>query len=141
MTSTFLSKVVLVTGASSGIGREVAVHFARLGAHLSICGRNAAALAETVAQLERQRSEPGQRFHQSVVDVTVEADVERLVKETLAAFNGQLDVLVNNAGILEMGSIESTDLAQYDRVMNTNVRSIYQLMMLTVPSLIASKGK
>lgn len=139
MTS-FLSKVVLITGASSGIGRETALHFARLGAHLSICGRNAAALAETVSQCEGQKKDQGQRFHQYIVDVTVEADVERLVKETLAAFNGQLDVLVNNAGVLEMGSIENTDLAQYDRVMNTNVRSIYHLMMLTVPSLIASKG-
>lgn len=53
---------------------------------------------------------------------------------------GQLDVLINNAGILETGTIETTSLEQYDRVMATNVRSIYHLTMLAVPHLIASKG-
>merc|ERR1719431_1044567 len=53
---------------------------------------------------------------------------------------GQVDVLVNNAGVLEMGSIENTSLDQYDRVMNVNVRAVYNLMMLAVPHLEKSKG-
>jgi len=53
---------------------------------------------------------------------------------------GRLDVLVNNAGILEMGTIETSTLEQYDRVFNTNVRSIYNLTQLAVPHLIKSKG-
>ena len=52
----------------------------------------------------------------------------------------QLDILVNNAGILESGSIETTSLAQYDRVTGINVRSIYHLTSLAVPHLIKTKG-
>ena len=53
---------------------------------------------------------------------------------------GSLDILVNNAGILEMGTIENTSLDQYDRIMNTNVRAIYQLTMLAVPHLVKTQG-
>lgn len=51
-----------------------------------------------------------------------------------------MDVLINNAGILETGSIENTNMEQFDRVMNTNIRSIFHLTMLAVPHLIATKG-
>ena len=54
---------------------------------------------------------------------------------------GSLDILVNNAGILEMGTIENTSLEQYDRIMNTNVRAIYQLTMLAVPHLVKTQGE
>jgi len=53
---------------------------------------------------------------------------------------GRIDILVNNAGILEMGNIENASLEQYDRLMNTNVRSIYHLTMLATPYLIETKG-
>ena len=53
---------------------------------------------------------------------------------------GSLDILVNNAGILEMGTIENSSLEQYDKIMNTNVRAIYQLTMLAVPHLIKTQG-
>ncbi|KAJ8937784.1 hypothetical protein NQ318_012264 [Aromia moschata] len=92
----FAGKVVLITGASSGIGAATAKCFAGLGATLALAGRN----------------------------------LENLKK----------NILVNNAGILETGSIEATNLEQYDRVMNTNVRAIYQLTTLAVPHLIKTKG-
>merc|ERR1712179_333542 len=68
-----------------------------------------------------------------------EDDTSKLVDKTVAEF-GKLDILVNNAGILEMGTIENTSLEQYDRIMNTNVRAIYQLTMLAVPHLIKTQG-
>ncbi|XP_030562525.1 uncharacterized protein LOC115763888 [Drosophila novamexicana] len=68
-----------------------------------------------------------------------EADVERIVPATLAK-HGRIDVLVNNADILERGTIETTSLAQFDRVMNTNVRALYQLTMLATPELVKTKG-
>lgn len=61
------------------------------------------------------------------------------MKETIDKY-GKLDILVNNAGIIETGTIETTSLEQYDRVMNTNIRSMYQLTMLATPHLIQSKG-
>lgn len=62
-----------------------------------------------------------------------------MLESTLKHF-GKLDVLVNNAGIIETGSIEQTDVAQYDRVFNANVRSVYHLTNLAVPHLVATKG-
>jgi NAD(P)-dependent dehydrogenase (short-subunit alcohol dehydrogenase family) len=62
-----------------------------------------------------------------------------LVERTVERF-GRLDILVNNAGVLEFGSIETTSLEQYDRVMNVNVRAIYHLTMLAVPHLVKTQG-
>ncbi|KAK2160402.1 hypothetical protein LSH36_134g05084 [Paralvinella palmiformis] len=77
--------------------------------------------------------------HYVVGDVTKEVDNIRLMESTLNKY-GQLDILVNNAGIIQTGSIENTSLAQYDHIMNTNVRSIYHITMLSVPHLVKTKG-
>ena len=71
--------------------------------------------------------------------MTNEKDTKNILDSTVSHF-GRLDVLVNNAGILEMGTIETSSLEQYDRVFNTNVRSIYHLTQLAVPHLLKSKG-
>lgn len=133
----FSGKVVLVTGASSGIGAATAKLFASLGASLSLTGRNNENLkkiADECAALENA-SKP------FVIqgELTNENDTKRIVNSTVEHF-GRLDVLVNNAGILETGSIENTSVDQYDRVMNVNVRSIYDLTILAVPYLIKTKG-
>ena len=72
-------------------------------------------------------------------DLTKESDTATLVEKTIKEF-GRLDILVNNAGVLEMGTIENSSLEQYDRVMNVNMRSVYQLTMLATPELIKTKG-
>ncbi|KAJ3604468.1 hypothetical protein NHX12_029208 [Muraenolepis orangiensis] len=117
-------KVALITGASSGIGAGTSVLFARLGALLALSGRDLDNLSSPLLV-------PG--------DLTEEESVKKAVEQTVAHF-GRLDVLVNSAGILAMGSIETADLAQYDRVMNVNVRSVYRLTQLCVPHLIKTKG-
>lgn len=73
-------------------------------------------------------------------DITNESDTKKILEETVKHYDGKLDVLVNNAGIIETGTIENTSLEQFDRVMNTNIRSIYHLTMLAVPYLIKSQG-
>lgn len=130
----FAGKVVIVTGASSGIGAATAVFLSRLGAKLSLTGRN-------VENLEKVNSDCKKSTPTFVVpaDLNKESDIEKVVKSTVDHY-GQIDVLVNNAGIIETGTIETTTLAQYDRLMNTNVRSIYYLTMLAVPHLIKTKG-
>ncbi|XP_050436742.1 3-oxoacyl-[acyl-carrier-protein] reductase FabG-like [Adelges cooleyi] len=130
------SKIVLITGASSGIGAATALHFSKLGAKLALTGRNAVNLQNVADRCEGVSS--SKPFVISG-DLTNETDTKNIMDRTLAHYN-RLDVLVNNAGMLETGSIENTSLDQYDRVMNTNVRSIYQLTMLAVPHLIRSKG-
>lgn len=72
-------------------------------------------------------------------DLTNENETKNIIDSTVKHF-GKLDVLVNSAGIIETGSIETTDLQQYDRVFNANVRSVYHLTQLAVPHLVATKG-
>jgi len=129
----FAGKVVLITGASSGIGAATAVHLAQLGASLSISGRNKDNLNKVAEQC-------GQSKPFIVTgELTNETDVKNIIDSTIKHY-GKLDVLINNAGILEAGSIESTSLEQYDKVFNVNVRSVYQLTALAVPHLIKTKG-
>ncbi|XP_060862693.1 glucose 1-dehydrogenase-like isoform X2 [Metopolophium dirhodum] len=132
----FHSKIVLITGASSGIGAATAIHFSKLGAKLALTGRNLVNLQNVADQCEKSCS-----LKPFVItgDLTNEDDTKKILDSTISHYN-QLDVLVNNAGILENGSIESTSLDQYDRVMNANVRSIYHLTMLAVPHLVKTKA-
>lgn len=129
----FAGKVVLITGASSGIGAATAVHLAQLGASLSISGRNKDNLNKVAEQCGKSKP--------FIVtgELTNETDVKNIIDLTVKHY-GKLDVLINNAGILESGSIESTSLEQYDNVFNVNVRSVYQLTALAVPHLIKTKG-
>uniref|UniRef100_A0A069DY41 Dehydrogenase n=1 Tax=Panstrongylus megistus TaxID=65343 RepID=A0A069DY41_9HEMI len=134
----FCGKIVLITGASSGIGASTALAFARLGASLALTGRNNINL-ENVAEKCKGVSSNGEKPFTVVGDLTKEEDTKRIFEETVKRYK-KLDVLVNNAGIIETGSIENTSLEQFDRMFNTNVRSIYHLTMLAVPYLIKSKG-
>lgn len=129
-----VGKVVLVTGASSGIGAATAVFLSKLGAQLSLTGRNAENLQKVCNNCDKSAA-----TFATPADLTKEADIEKIVKNTIDHY-GKLDVLINNAGIIETGTIENTTLAQYDRLMNTNVRSIYYLTMLAVPHLVKTKG-
>ncbi|XP_041926515.1 3-oxoacyl-[acyl-carrier-protein] reductase FabG [Alosa pseudoharengus] len=129
-------KVTLITGASSGIGAATAILFAKLGARLALNGRD----VENLKKIAEQCTSCGAIQPLLVPgDLTDEETVSKTVDQTLAHF-GRLDVLVNSAGILAMGSIETTDLAQYDKVMNVNVRSVYHLTHLCVPHLIKTQG-
>ena len=128
----FKGKVVLITGASSGIGAGTAEYLAKLGASLVLTGRNEENLKKVADKCS------GKAF-MVLADVTKDEDREKIIEKTIERF-GKLDVLVNNAGILENGSIENTSLEQYDRVMDTNVRSVYHLTMLATPHLIKTKG-
>lgn len=130
----FTGKVILITGASSGIGAATAKHFAGLGATLALAGRNLENLKQVASNCST-KSIP----LLLTGELTNEKDNQSIIEKTVEHF-GKLDVLVNNAGIIETGSIENTSLEQYDRIMNTNMRSIYQLTMLAVPHLIQTKG-
>uniref|UniRef100_A0A8C6WTA9 Zgc:101858 n=1 Tax=Neogobius melanostomus TaxID=47308 RepID=A0A8C6WTA9_9GOBI len=134
--SSLKGKVALITGASSGIGAGTSILFAKLGALLALNGRDLENLNKVAQQCKDCGAEEPLLVHG---DLTDEKTVTKTVEDTIAHF-GRLDVLVNSAGILAMGSIETTNLAQYDKVMNINVRSVYHLTQLCVPHLIKSKG-
>ncbi|CAG4987614.1 unnamed protein product [Colias eurytheme] len=132
----FKDKVVLITGASSGIGAAIAIYMSNLSAKLVLIGRNEKNLKAVAQQCEKSK---GIKALPVIADVSKEADVERIVKETINHF-GQLDVLVNNAGATDNGGIRETSLEKYDRIMSINVRGVLHLTMLAVPHLIKTKG-
>ncbi|KAJ6644165.1 Glucose 1-dehydrogenase [Pseudolycoriella hygida] len=127
-------KVVLITGASSGIGADAARHLAKLGAKVSLVGRNQKRLNEVAEKIINDGSPTPLSI---AADVTQES--QRIVDETINHF-GQLDVLINNAGIFISDSLDAFDINEYDRVMNINLRSVVCLTHLAVPHLEKTKG-
>lgn len=133
----FVDKVILITGASSGIGAGTAEFLASKGAWLVLVGRNVENLKNVAAKCTPTHGAPEPL--QIIADVTDETDAKRIIDTTIEKFQ-KLNVLVNNAGILKRGTIENSTLADYDTVMNVNVRSIFHLTQLATPHLIATKG-
>jgi len=131
-------KVALITGASSGIGAATAALFASLGAQLCLAGRNQTNLNRVADECMRLSS-AGERPLVVTGDMTIESHVKALVDSTIEKF-GALSVLVNNAGIMTYDTFEDTSLELFDRVMNANVRSVFQLTTLCVPHLVRAKG-
>ena len=129
-------KVAIVTGAGRGIGRAIARRFAAAGARVVAAGRTAADGEETVALIARAGGEA--RFIPT--DVSQDAAVRALVAETVRAY-GRLDVLVNNAGISGPGKpLDETSEAEWDRVIDTNLKGCYLGMRYAIPHLRAAGG-
>ena len=125
-------KRVLVTGAGSGIGRALAVEAARLGMAVAMCGRRPDALSETAGLLGK-----GSGAMVLPADVTSAAD-RRRIAEWIGASWGHLDVLVNNAGIVQGGSLEASDDASIERMFQTNVMAPMSLTRELMPMLAAA---
>lgn len=124
-------KVAIVTGASRGIGRSIAELFAREGASVVICGRK----QESLDQVARELSGLAGRILPIACHVGRLEDLERLVDRTTREF-GQIDILVNNAGtnIAQGPALEMTD-AQFDKMIEVNLKSAYRLTRLVAPGM------
>jgi NAD(P)-dependent dehydrogenase (short-subunit alcohol dehydrogenase family) len=125
----FNGKVAIVTGATSGIGMATARKFTEQGGEVAAAGRKKDVLAKIAA--------PSIRTY--AVDLLNEPETAAFVQNVLNDF-GRIDVLVNAAGIIASGTIENTTLSDYDLMMNINVRSVFQLTQLALPSIIERKG-
>lgn len=130
----FQDKVVLITGGSSGIGADAAKHFAKLGASVAIVGRNESRLNRVAVEI---KTLSGRQPLAIIADVT--KDDERIINETIGHFN-RIDILINSVGIVEQGSLENLTFDSFDRVLDTNLRSIVKLTQLAVPHLEKTKG-
>lgn len=125
----FDGKVAIVTGATSGIGMTTARKFAEQGGKVAAAGRKKEVLSKIT----------GPNIKTYAVDLLNERDTAAFVQRVREDFGG-IDVLVNAAGIIANGTIENTSLADYDLMMNINVRSLFQLTQLALPSIIERKG-
>jgi NAD(P)-dependent dehydrogenase (short-subunit alcohol dehydrogenase family) len=126
---------VIVTGASSGIGRAAALRFGRAGAAVLAVGRDGAALADVATAVKGE----GGTCSTLTVDVTDAAAPSRIVEVALGQMGG-LTTLVNAAGIIGNGSIETTTDEEWDAMMDINARAPFRLMRAAMPPLIRSKG-
>jgi NAD(P)-dependent dehydrogenase (short-subunit alcohol dehydrogenase family) len=126
---------VIVTGASSGIGRATALRFAQDGASVLLVGRADRALADVAAAVDRA----GGRSATLAVDVTAADAPTRIVDAAVRHF-GSVTTLVNAAGIIGSGTIETTTDEQWDVMLDINSRAPFRLMRAAVPALVASRG-
>jgi len=113
-------KVAIVTGAASGIGRASALAFAREGASVMLADRSKEEGEKAAAEINSLGLDAG--FMQT--DVANEADIQRLVAETVTRWGG-IDILFNNAGVLLVKSVDEMTEAEWDRVMNVNVKAAF----------------
>ena len=123
--------VALVTGASRGIGRAIAHRLATLGAAVAICGRDRAALEDSSKSLQKL----GTRCFSQVADVTHVEQVSALVASTESAL-GPVQILVNNAGTGLFGPAHEKSEADWDRVLNGNLKSVFLVSRAVIPSMI-----
>src|SRR5260370_4427072 len=125
------NKTALVTGGSRGIGRAIAMKLAELGAGVAICGRDSSKLRATADAL---RGLTQGTFWQTA-DVTRADEVEKLVSAAEAKL-GPIGILVNNAGIGLFGPAHERSEEEWDRVLSTNLKSVFLVSRAVVPSMI-----
>ena len=124
-------KKAVVTGGGSGIGKAIAKLFAQQGAFVHVIDLNDAACADVVREIR----EEGGQVAAHAVDVTRQAEVGACMSEI-----GPFGILVNNAGIAHIGKADNTDEADFDRVMNVNVKGVYNCLHEAIPQLRANGG-
>jgi NAD(P)-dependent dehydrogenase (short-subunit alcohol dehydrogenase family) len=127
-------RVALVTGASRGLGRAIAVALAEAGADVVVTARSEDAIAETAAAIKRL----GRRALAVPCDVHNQASVAALVDQALAGF-GQIDVLLNNAGGGDMKPLVEMSEDEWLRIMDLNVNSTFRLCRAVGPQMIARR--
>jgi citronellol/citronellal dehydrogenase len=137
------NQVAVVTGASRGIGRAIAIEFARAGADVVVTARSSetkpSQLPGTIEETAREVEAEGRHALAIATDVTKEEQVQHLAERTLAEF-GRCDILVNNAGISSPAPFHETPLKRWDLVMNVNLRAPVLCMQAFLPGMLERKN-
>ncbi len=126
------NKVIVITGASSGIGEGAARLLAQRGAHVVVGARRTARLAVLVDEITKAGGSA--RFH--AVDVTDRASVEGLVAAAADKF-GKIDVLVNNAGVMPLSALNALKVDEWDRMIDVNIRGVLHGIAAALPRMEA----
>jgi NAD(P)-dependent dehydrogenase (short-subunit alcohol dehydrogenase family) len=133
--NSFAGKVVLVTGGTSGIGRETAIAFARAGAKVVLTGRREKEGAEVVRQIDKLGGQAA--FVRA--DVAKDGDVKAMVKFTVDKF-GKIDIAFNNAGVEWTGPLDQASEAEYRRIFDINVWGVLNSMRHEIPVMLKNGG-
>ena len=131
----FRGKVALITGGSRGLGLEIARQFCKQGGRVAILARDPEELARAKSDLDRFKTE----ILTVQCDLLEGAQIQSAVQQTLARF-GKIDVLINNAGIIQIGPLEHMRLEDFDRAMRLHFWAPFVLQMLIVPQMRANGG-
>lgn len=132
----FKNKVIIVTGASSGIGKACAEEFAKRGANLVLAARQYVTLCEITADLEKRY---GIKAIALQTDVSKEEDCKTLVKQVLITF-GKIDILVNNAGLSMRALFNELDLSVLKNLMDVNFWGTVYCTKYALPEILKTKG-
>lgn len=133
------AKKALITGGTAGIGREIAIAFARQGADVAIFGTNEERSSAVLSDLENVRLTPEQRFASFIVNVSEKTGVENTIQQLLNDWE-QIDILVNNAGITRDGLLMRMKEEDWDEVIDVNLKSVYNTCQALVRPMIKAKG-
>lgn len=130
------NKVALITGGARGIGKAVALAYAREGAKLAICARTAAEIDQTVAELRALRAEA----EGWTCDVSEEDSAKAFIAKAFQKF-GRIDVLVNNAGVMTRPTpMTELDVKKWDYTIAVNLRGPFLITQATLPIMMKQKG-
>lgn len=131
------NKVAIITGAGSGIGQATALAFTREGAKVVVADWSETGGEETVKLIKKQK---GQAFFVKT-DVSKAADAENMVRQCLDQY-GRVDILFNNAGIVKMGALHETTEADWDQVIDVNLKGVFLCSKAVLPQMLKQgKGK
>lgn len=127
----FKKKVVIITGAAYGIGRAIAVAFAKEGATLIVTDYNGQKLADTVTLCKEHKVE----VTPYVFDIRKEEEIDKMVNETIAKY-GHIDVLVNDAGVGQFNPFPTTSVEEWDTIIGINAKAMYLTSRAVIPHMM-----
>lgn len=128
-------KIAVITGAGSGIGKAMALLFAQQGAHVMVLDMNEKGGQDTVEEIKAK----GHHAFFYLCNVTEQASVKSIV-EAIVAEKGRIDILINNAGIAHVGTVETTSEDDFDRLMLVNVKGLYNCIHICLPHMKLNGG-
>lgn len=131
----FNKKVVLITGASSGIGKATAIKLAKEGASVILCARSEDELEGLKDKIEKE----GGKALAIKTDVTKPADFDKAVSQTLAEF-GTIDVLINNAGLMPLSYVEKLKTDEWEKMIDVNIKGVLNGVAAVLPTMRKNKS-
>ena len=135
MTTNIEGKIVVITGASSGLGEATARHLSQQGATVVFGARR----VERIEALARELESDGRKAMAIQTDVTQSAHVQRLVDAAVAAY-GRIDVMINNAGLMPHSPLERLKIADWDRMIDVNIKGVLYGIAAALPHMKQQKS-